>query len=107
MQPAKALQISEDARRWGLFAEFVAPRLWSITDRRWWIHLLRARPRYAIDRSKRAVDIANMLGTRDIVLWLAREGTYIREARTPPPRPAILDAVNALLDTTDIRILAR
>ena len=39
--------------------------------------------RYAIDRSKRAVDIANMLGTRDIVLWLAREGTYVREAKDP------------------------
>jgi xylose isomerase len=44
------------------------------------------------------VDIANALGCRDIVLWLAREGTYIREAKDPVASVArILDAVNALL----------
>ena len=37
--------------------------------------------RWAIDRSKRAIDIANALGTRLIVLWLAREGTYVRESK--------------------------
>jgi len=67
----------------GIVAEFVAPRLWetprgidggytsnSAADRR-----------YAIDRSKKAIDIARLVGTRDIVLWLAREGTYVREAK--------------------------
>jgi len=93
----------------GLFPEFIAPRLWehpqtvdggytanSESDRR-----------YALDRSKRAVDIANMIGTRDIVLWLAREGTYIREAKDPIlASQRILDAVNTLLDhDKNIRIL--
>jgi xylose isomerase len=93
----------------GLFAEFVAPRLWehpktidggynsnSPADRR-----------YAIERSKRAIDIARALDCRDIVLWLAREGTYIREAKDPiASAQRILDAVNALLEyDKTIRIL--
>src|SRR5437764_11106159 len=36
---------------------------------------------YAIDRSLRCIDIANALGTNLIVLWLAREGSYIRESK--------------------------
>jgi xylose isomerase len=84
----------------GLFCEFIAPRLWehpktidggytsnSASDRQ-----------YALDRSKRAIDIANALGCKDIVLWLAREGTYAREAKDPiGAAQRILDAINALL----------
>jgi xylose isomerase len=36
---------------------------------------------YAIERSLRTIDIANILDTKLIVLWLAREGTYLREAK--------------------------
>jgi xylose isomerase len=36
---------------------------------------------YAIDRSLRCIDIANYLDTDLIVLWLAREGTYLRESK--------------------------
>ena len=39
------------------------------------------RRQYAIDRSLRCIDIAEILGTDLIVLWLAREGTYLREAK--------------------------
>jgi xylose isomerase len=93
----------------GLFAEFIAPRLWEhpqTVDGGYTANSERDR-RYAIDRSKRAVDIANMLGTRDIVLWLAREGTYIREAKDPiTASQRILDAVNTLLEhDKNIRIL--
>jgi xylose isomerase len=93
----------------GLFCEFIAPRLWE--DPRTidgaYTSNSEAERRYAIDRSKRAVDIANMLGCRDIVLWLAREGTYIREAKCPITAASrILDAVNALLEyDKNIRIL--
>jgi len=47
------------------------------------------------------------MGTKDIVLWLAREGTYIREAKDPiASAQRILDAVNALLEyDRTIRIL--
>ncbi|HEV7866893.1 MAG TPA: TIM barrel protein, partial [Chthoniobacteraceae bacterium] len=36
---------------------------------------------YAIDRSLRSIDLAEILGTDLLVLWLAREGTYLREAK--------------------------
>jgi len=69
--------------RHGLKAEFVAPRLWEdprTIDGGYTSNSAACR-RYARDRSRRAIDIANSLGTDLIVLWLAREGTYIREAK--------------------------
>jgi xylose isomerase len=93
----------------GLFCEFIAPRLWEHpkTIDGAYTSNNPAERRYAIERSKRAVDIANALGCRDMVLWLAREGTYIREAKDPIASVGrIVDAVNALLDyDSHIRIL--
>src|SRR6266436_7353464 len=83
----------------GLFCEFIAPRLWEHpkTIDGAYTSNNPAERRYAIERSKRAVDIANAIGTRDIVLWLAREGTYIRESKDPIASIGrIVDAVNAL-----------
>ncbi|NOZ21128.1 MAG: TIM barrel protein [Planctomycetes bacterium] len=85
----------------GLDAEFIAPRLWedprtidggctsnSASERK-----------YAIDRSKRAIDIANLMGTRRIVLWPAREGTYIREAKDAQTAVGrMVDYINAMLE---------
>lgn len=93
----------------GLFCEFVAPRLWEhpkTIDGGYTSNNASER-KYAIERSKRAVDIANALGCKNIVLWLAREGTYIREAKDPIGSiQRILDAINALLDyDRTIRIL--
>jgi xylose isomerase len=93
----------------GLFCEFVAPRLWEhpkTIDGGFTSNSASER-RYAIERSKRAIDIANAVGCKDIVLWLAREGTYIREAKDPlASAQRILDAVNALLEyDRGIRIL--
>src|SRR5258707_7822325 len=67
----------------GLFCEFIAPRLWehASTIDGGYTSNNAAERKYAIDRSKRAVDIARAMGCKDIVLWLAREGTYIREAK--------------------------
>ena len=67
----------------GLVAEFVAPRMWEDTrtiDGGYTSNDPKQRE-YAIERSKRCIDIAKVLGTNNIVLWLAREGTYIREAK--------------------------
>ena len=67
----------------GLIAEFVAPRLWEdprTVDGGYTNNDSKCRE-YAIERSKRAIDIADVLGTNLIVLWLAREGTYIRESK--------------------------
>jgi xylose isomerase len=93
----------------GLFAEFVAPRLWehpSTVDGGFTANNA-AHRKYVIDRSKRAIDIANQLNSRDIVLWLAREGTYVREAKCPiTATQRILEAVNILLEhDRQIRIL--
>jgi xylose isomerase len=54
---------------------------------------------YAIERSQRAADIAAELGTDLMVLWLAREGTYLREAKDAVRATQhLLEAVNAILD---------
>src|SRR5918998_1854101 len=55
----------------------------------------------------RAVDIAREVGCRNYVLWLAREGTYIREAKDAKTAVGrIVDAWNAILEhDPDIRVL--
>lgn len=93
----------------GLFCEFIAPRLWEhpkTIDGAYTSNDPSERA-YAIDRSKRAIDIANAIGCRDMVLWLAREGTYIREAKCAITAVGrIVDAVNAMLEhDPKIRIL--
>lgn len=93
----------------GLFCEFVAPRLWEdprTIDGAYTANSAADR-RYAIERSKRAIDIANMIGTHTIVLWLAREGTYVREAKNPVTGVGrIMDAINVQLEhDPNIRIL--
>ena len=68
----------------GIAAEMVAPRLWfspMTIDGAYTSNDPKCR-KYAIDRSLRCIDIANYLGTDLIVLWLAREGTYMREAKS-------------------------
>ena len=67
----------------GLTAEFVAPRLWEdprTIDGGYTSNDPECR-KYARDRTRRSIDIAVALKTDLIVLWLAREGTYIREAK--------------------------
>jgi len=68
----------------GIAAEMVAPRLWfapQTIDGGYTSNDAKHR-QYAIDRSLRSIDIANILGTDLIVLWLAREGSYIRESKS-------------------------
>ena len=69
----------------GLTAEFVAPRLWedARTIDGGFTSNNAADRGYALDRLKKCIDIANTLEAGQIVLWLAREGTYIREAKDP------------------------
>jgi xylose isomerase len=93
----------------GLFCEIIAPRLWmhAKTIDGGFTSNNPAERRYALERSKRCIDIGNSLGCRNLVLWLAREGTYIREAKDPITAVGrILDAINALLEyDRNIRIL--
>jgi xylose isomerase len=84
----------------GLAAEFVAPRLWfapETIDGAYTSNSARHRD-YAIQRSYKCIDIAREVGCDMLVLWLAREGTYIREAKNA--RAAVnqlLDAINKML----------
>lgn len=84
----------------GLAVEFVAPRLWEhaqTADGAYTANDPAVRA-YAIERSKKALTIANELGTDLIVLWLAREGTYLREAKDAGrATEQLLDAINELL----------
>lgn len=67
----------------GIAAEMVAPRLWfspMTVDGAYTSNDRKSR-QYAIERSLRSIDIANILDTDILVLWLAREGTYLREAK--------------------------
>jgi len=97
----KAAEVKKVLDGEGLVAEFVAPRLWESPrgiDGAYTSNDPASR-QWAMDRSRRAVDIANALGTRLIVLWLAREGTYIREAKNAiVAYQQLLDAVNNFLE---------
>lgn len=84
----------------GLVPEFVAPRLWEDPrgiDGGFTANDPKVR-QWAIDRTKRAIDIADALGIQLMVLWLAREGTYIRESKNAiEAYQWQIDAINALL----------
>jgi xylose isomerase len=67
----------------GIVAEIVAPRLWfdpRTIDGGYTSNEPKCR-QYAIQRSLRCIDVANDLDCGLIVLWLAREGSYIRESK--------------------------
>jgi xylose isomerase len=96
----KAAEVKKALDGEGLVAEFVAPRLWESplgvdggftsndpAGRKW-----------AVERAFRCVDIANALGTKLLVFWLAREGTYIRESKNAiEAHKHLLDAINQVL----------
>ena len=104
----KPMQIREVARNLrnrlshnGLAAEFVAPRLWEdarTIDGGYTANSEKDR-NYAIERSKISIDIANELDTSLIVLWLAREGSYIREAKDSKVAvERLVEAINIMLE---------
>jgi xylose isomerase len=97
---AAARTVLQKLKNHGLSAEFVAPRLWEhplTTDGAYTSNDPKART-YAIERSKRAIDIAQELGTDLIVLWLAREGTYLREAKDAGKAAhQLIDAIDTML----------
>ena len=107
IKKAKALKKTLDGI--GLTPEFVAPRMWfdPHTIDGGYTNNSAACRKYAIERSKRTIDIAQALGTKNIVLWLAREGTYIREAKDPVvATERIAEAMQKMLDyNKNIRIM--
>jgi xylose isomerase len=104
----KAKAMARKLKSAGLTAEFVAPRLWEhkkTIDGGYTSNKASER-KYALDRSKKAADIAREMGTDLMVLWLAREGTYIREAKDAEKAVGLLvEAINTILEyDPDIRI---
>jgi xylose isomerase len=85
----------------GLTPEFVAPRLWfspQTTDGAYTSNSQADRA-YAWDRTRKCIDIARAIDCKGIVLWLAREGSYIREAKDAKlAYQRLLETLNAMLD---------
>jgi xylose isomerase len=97
----KATEVKAMLENQGLTPEFVAPRLWfasQTTDGAYTANSAADRE-YAWERTRKCVDIARAIGCKAIVLWLAREGTYIREAKDARlAYERILSTVNAVLE---------
>jgi xylose isomerase len=84
----------------GLVAEFVAPRLWETprTIDGGFTSNDPAERAYATERALKGVDIANEMDCHLMVLWLAREGTYIREAKSAvTATDRLVEVINKLL----------
>ncbi len=98
---AAASELKKALDEHGLVAEFVAPRLWEDprTIDGGFTNNDPANRAYAMDRAKKTIDIARALGTKLIVLWFAREGTYFREAKDS--RTATLQIAEALTRMLD------
>ncbi|MDZ7619367.1 MAG: TIM barrel protein [Patescibacteria group bacterium] len=98
---AKAAEVKKMLDGEGLVAEFVAPRLWEDArgiDGGFTSNDPQCR-QWALDRFKRSVDIANALDTHMVVLWLAREGTYIRESKNAiEAYQQLLEVLNEILE---------
>ncbi len=93
----------------GLAAEFVAPRLWMdprTIDGGYTSNDAGDRE-FAMWRSYRSIDIARALGCDKIVLWLAREGTYVYESKDPVvSTKRIIEAMNKMLEyDKDIKVM--
>lgn len=81
----KARELKKTLDKYGLVAEFVAPRLWmdERTADGGFMSTSEKDREYAMWRAYRSIDIANELGCDMIVLWLAREGTLARSQNPP------------------------
>jgi xylose isomerase len=96
----KAEEVRDMLESEGLAAEFVAPRLWEggkTIDGAYTSNDPACRE-YAKERSRRMLDITAALDCKLVVLWLAREGTYIREAKDSKLAiERIVEAINDML----------
>jgi xylose isomerase len=109
-------QIAREAREMkkvldgeGLVPEFVAPRLWEhpMTIDGGYTANDPAVRKYSIERSRKAVDIANIIGAKNIVLWPAREGVYVNESKDHVASAGrFVEAVDSMLTyDKNIRVL--
>lgn len=98
---AEAKKVRALLDKYELGAEFVAPRLWMdphTTDGGFTSNSKEDRD-FALWRAFRSIDIANTIGAKYIVLWLAREGTLCYESKSPvESTKKLVDAINRMLD---------
>ena len=98
---AEAKKVKALLDKYGLAAEFVAPRLWMdphTIDGGFTSNSKEDRD-FALWRAFRSIDIANTLGCDKLVLWLAREGTLCYESKDPvESTKKLIDAINQMLD---------
>jgi xylose isomerase len=96
----RAAEVRTMLQNQGLVAEFVAPRLWfapETIDGAYTANSAQDR-QAAWDRTTIAIDIAREIGCKGLVLWLAREGTYIREAKDARlAYDRLLETINRIL----------
>ena len=98
---AEARKVKALLDRYGLKAEFVAPRLWMDphTIDGGYMSSCEKDREFAMWRSYRSIDIANELGCDKIVLWLAREGTLCAETKSPVESTCrLIEAIDKMLD---------
>jgi len=106
---SKAKELKQQLHNVGLVPEFIAPRLWEderTRDGAYTANLEQLR-NYARERSLKALEIADELGTNNIVLWLAREGNFVPESKCAVRAVEyITEAINFMLESNkNIRIL--
>lgn len=97
----KAHELKQKLVKYGLAAEFVAPRLWmdERTADGGFMSTREADREYAMWRAYRSIDIANELDCDMIVLWLAREGTLCAESKSPVwATRQLIEAINKMLE---------
>ena len=101
---AEARKVKAMLDKYGLAAEFVAPRLWMdphTTDGGFTSTSEKDRE-FAMWRAYRSIDIARELGCDLIVLWLAREGTLCAESKSPVTATRqLVEAINHMLRYDD------
>ena len=98
---AEARRLKGTLDKYGLAAEFVAPRLWMDPHTQdGGFMSSRAEDReFALWRAYRSIDIARELGCDMIVLWLAREGTLCAESKSPVwATRMLIEAIDKMLD---------
>ena len=98
---AEARKVKALLDKYGLKAEFVAPRLWMDphTIDGGYMSTRKEDREFAMWRSFRSIDIARELGCDLIVLWLAREGTLCAESKSPVwATKQLVSAIDEMLD---------
>jgi xylose isomerase len=93
----------------GMVIDLVAPRLWNdplTIDGAFTSYDPKAR-RFAVERAKKAVEIAGLVGCGLVDLCLVREGTYLREAKDGRRAvELIVEAIDEMLKVNkDIRVV--